>query len=73
MCRLQDNVISNESLFTLEVKSIPLFDKFQMLSENSYDSNKDQLEHLENFWMDLYAYSDAVRCQAFHLTLTNKA
>lgn len=64
-----------ESLFTIEIMTIVLSGTFMFPNTGTYDSIKDLMEHLESFkgWMDLYTYTDTIRCRAFQLTLSDKA
>lgn len=41
---------------------ISFTEKFKLPNVSSYDSNKDPIDHLENFkdWMDFYAYGDKI-------------
>lgn len=73
--RLLDLYIFNEFPFTLKVMAISLIEKFKLTIVISYVGNKDPFEHLEicKGWIDLYAYSDWIRCLTFQLTLTDKA
>lgn len=72
--RLLELLVSTESPFTLEIITIPLFDKFKLINISTDDGTKDPLEHFEYFndCMDFYAYSDVIKCQTFQLTLTDK-
>ena len=72
---LDDLVNRTDSLFTIQVNSCPLPQKFRMPQVESYDVVKDPLDHLETFktMMHLQGVPDEIMCRAFPTTLRGAA
>ena len=72
---LDDLVHRTDSPFTKSINSFPLPSKFRMPQVESYDGNKDPLDHLESFktMMHLQGIPDEIMCRAVPTTLKGPA